>query len=231
MTGVEVTLPGKPETPAYLVTPAGARRGVVVIHEIYGRQPEIDRVVERFGDAGWAAIAPDLFAWAPQAICIMRTMAALARGEGQAFDQVRRAKAWLEGAGLPAQKIGVIGFCLGGGFALAIGREFATVSTNYGVIPPKERLRGLPPTIGCYGGKDRIFAPRAAELKEKLDALRVPCETHLFEDVGHSFLTDGNHPIGNILGGPLMGVVPYNPTVAEEGWRRIMAFFDKHLPA
>jgi carboxymethylenebutenolidase len=231
MTGVEVSLPGKPETPAYVVTPSGASRAVVVIHEVYGRQPEIDRVVERFGDAGWAAIAPDLFAWAPQAICLMRTMAALARGDGQAFDQVRRAKAWLEGAGIPAAKIGVIGFCLGGGFALAIGREFSAVSTNYGDVPRQDRLRGLPPTIGCYGAKDRVFAPKAADLRGKLEALRVPCEVHVFDEVGHSFLTDGNHPIGDVLGKPLMGIVPYNPAVAEDGWRRIMTFLDRTVPA
>jgi carboxymethylenebutenolidase len=232
MSGFELSLDGKPETPAFAVTPPGAKRGVVVIHEVYGRQPEIDRVVERFGASGWAAIAPDLFAWAPQAICIMRAMASVVRGEGAPFEQVRRARAWLmDKTGLPGDKIGVIGFCFGGAFALAIGREFAAVSTNYGDVPRQERLRGLPPTIGCYGAKDRIFAGKAVELKDKLEALRVPVETHLFEEVGHSFLTDGNHPIGFMLAKPLMGIVPYNPAVAEEGWRRIFAFFDRYLPA
>jgi dienelactone hydrolase len=60
----EVTIPGgdgAPESPSVAMIPDGARRGVVVIHEIFGRQPEIDRVVERFANAGYAAVASDLF--------------------------------------------------------------------------------------------------------------------------------------------------------------------------
>ncbi len=55
MNGHEVTLPGAPArgdptAPGYAALPPGATRAVVVIHEIFGRQPEIDRVVDRFVD-------------------------------------------------------------------------------------------------------------------------------------------------------------------------------------
>ncbi len=61
----EITIPageGAPATPAVAILPRGAERGVVVIHEIFGRQPEIDRAALRLAAAGYAAVAPDLFA-------------------------------------------------------------------------------------------------------------------------------------------------------------------------
>jgi len=50
-----------PAVPLFAILPSEAPRGIVVLYEIFGRQPEIDRVVERFADAGYAAVAPDLF--------------------------------------------------------------------------------------------------------------------------------------------------------------------------
>src|SRR5437870_4656620 len=77
--GIEVTIPEEgdvPATPAYAILPPGATRGVVVIHEIMGRQPEIDRVVQRFARSGYAAVEPDLFRAQGKFRCIRRTMQA-----------------------------------------------------------------------------------------------------------------------------------------------------------
>ena len=49
-----------------------------------------------------------------------------------------------------------------------------------------------------------------------------------FDDTGHSFLTDGDHPILSALVRPIMNV-RYDPAVAEEAWSRIFAFFERHL--
>jgi carboxymethylenebutenolidase len=66
MPGTDATIPsdatdGDAPSAAYARVPTGATRGVVVIHEIFGRQPDIDRVVDRFATRGYAAVAPDLF--------------------------------------------------------------------------------------------------------------------------------------------------------------------------
>ena len=50
----------------------------------------------------------------------------------------------------------------------------------------------------------------------------------MFPDVGHSFLTDGDHPIARILSYPVLHI-DYKPETAEVGWGKIMAFFDTHL--
>jgi carboxymethylenebutenolidase len=232
MRGFEVIVPGKdgaPDSPSYALVPEGAQRGMVVVHEALGRQPEIDRVVERFGDAGYATIAPDLFASAPRAVCMARAVRAIASGRGPQIEQIRRARSWLcERGGFGPERVGLIGFCMGGGFALAAGPGFGAVSTNYGPVPESEVMRGIGPTIGCYGGRDRLFRDVGERLKTRLAPHGVEVETHLFPEVGHSFLTDGHHPVANLLSHPLLRI-EYNPRVAEEGFRHIFAFFDRHL--
>jgi carboxymethylenebutenolidase len=212
---------------AYAAIPASARRGAVIIHEVLGRQPEIDRVVDRFHRAGWAAVAPDLFS--EGAVCIWRMMRAASRGEGKIVDQTLQARRWLcREAGLEERSIALIGFCLGGGFALGVGAGWGAVSANYGAVPPLERMRGLGPTIACYGERDRIFGGQAARLSKAAEKLGLQSEIHVFPEVGHSFLTDGEHPIAETITRPFLDV-RYDPAVAEEGWRRIFDFFERHL--
>src|SRR5437763_13777501 len=98
MSGIEVTIPAGapyPATPGYAILPAGAARGVVVIHEIMGRQPEIDRVVERFGRAGYAAVEPDLFRAQGKLACIRQTFAALRTGQGPVVEHAAGIRRWL----------------------------------------------------------------------------------------------------------------------------------------
>jgi carboxymethylenebutenolidase len=224
---MEVDLPSG--TRAYANLPEGAERGVVVIHEAFGRQPEIDRVVDRFAGHGYAAVGPDLFGKTPAVLCIARAISQIHRGEGAFIEVIRDARAWLcQRARLDEKRVGLIGFCMGGGFALAAGGGFGAVSTNYGGIPPDPILRKLPKTIGCYGAQDRLFGKMGPVLERRLQAVGVPVETHTFPEVGHSFLTDGHHPIASALARPLFRII-YNPEVAERGWGHILEFFDKSL--
>jgi carboxymethylenebutenolidase len=229
---IDTTLPSEgasPKIPIYARLPQGARRGVVVIHEIFGRQPEIDGVVDAFAQRGYAAVAPDLLSHGPHIICLVRAFAAIARGEGAQIEQIRATRRWLiANAGLDERHIGLIGFCLGGGFALAAGQGWGAVSTNYGDIPPDDVMRGLGPVIGCYGGRDRMFAKHGAQLQARLQKLNIECETHTFPEAGHAFLTSGHHPIAAFISRPFLRV-EYNPEIARAAWERIFAFFDRHL--
>ena len=229
---VDTVLPGDgkvPSTPVYARLPADARRGVVVIHEIFGRQPDIDQVVDTFSERGYAAVAPDLLSNGPHLLCLVRAFRAIARGEGPQIEQILATRRWLiENTGLDEPHIGLIGFCMGGGFALAAGRGWGAVSTNYGDIPPDEVMRGLGPVIGCYGGRDKIFGKHGATLEGRLHKLGVPCETHTFPTAGHAFLTNGHHPIAEFLTRPFFHV-EYNPEVANTAWQRIFEFFDSRL--
>lgn len=203
---------------------------MVVIHELFGRQPEIDRVVERFGAAGYAAVGPDLFHGAGRLACIRRSLRTIGSGQGPIAERILDAQRWLcARAELDEAHVGVIGFCLGGGLALAVGRRFAAVSTNYGDLPPEAVLRGIPPVIGCYGRRDRVFARNATRMPERVRAAgQEDVQAHLYPTAGHSFLTDGHHPIAALLSRPLFEV-RWDPQVAEQAWAKIMAFFDRTL--
>lgn len=234
MKGHEVTIAGDAalrvrEVPAFAALPEGATRGVVVIHEIFGRQPEIDRVVERFAARGYAAVAPDLFAHGKLA-CIRAVMGAMRSGEDiEAVRAARHARQWLtEKTGIDASRVGLIGFCFGGGFALLAGSGWAAVSTNYGQVPSEEALRGIGPVIGCYGGRDLSMASSPEKLRRRLAREGVPYEVHTVASAGHSFLTDGHHPIASALSWPIMHV-KYDAAAAAEGWAAIDAFLDRHL--
>lgn len=231
---MDVTIPGDeatgdPPSPAYAQLPAGATRGVVVIHEVLGRAPEIDRVVDRFARHGYAAVAPDLF-HRGRFGCMRAVVHAMKTGDDiPAVRQTRRARAWLcEQAGLSEDHVGLIGFCFGGGFALLAGHGFGAVSANYGVVPPVERLRGLPPVIACYGDRDWLFANKPAELEKNLSAAGVEHEIHVHHGVGHSFLTDGDRPLTFALTQPIFRI-RWDPSVAEPAWKRILEFFDERL--
>ncbi len=232
MQGHEITIPagdGAPETPGFAACPQGARRGIVIIHELFGRQPEIDRVVLRFAAAGYAAVAPDLF-HRGRVACLIDVFRAMKTGTGKSVQQGRNARAWLcNEARLAPSQIGLIGFCFGGGYALAAGAGWGAVSTNYGVVPPAETMRGIGPVVGCYGGLDKSFRDTGALLTRRLAKVGVVPEVHTFPDAGHSFLTDGHHPIGKFVARPL--ALGDYPAEREEGWTHILGFFDRHLAA
>jgi len=230
----EVTIDGDADrgdapSPAVAAVAPGARRGMVVIHEMFGRQPEIDRVVQRFAAAGYAAIAPDLF-HDGRLRCMQALMRTLARGEDSApLRQTDRARAWLcSEAKLERSNVGLIGFCFGGFFALLAGRGWAAVSTNYGEVPKSESMRGIGQVIACYGGRDRSMRGKPDLLKRRLARVGVTPEVHEYPEAGHSFLTDGRHPLATALTWPLIRLGYHAPS-ADDAWPKILAFFERNL--
>jgi carboxymethylenebutenolidase len=209
--------------------PGGATRGIVVIHEIFGRAPEIDRVVERFARRGYAGVAPDLF-FRGKLPCIRATFETMRSGASTwPIRQAERARSWLcAESGVPVAKVGIIGFCFGGSFALAVGKGWGAHSTNYGNPPAARVMEGIGPVIGCYGGLDRTMRGVPSLLRKRLGEVNVTPEVLEYPDAGHSLLTDGHRPFLAALTWPIMRV-KYEPQIAEEAWGKIMAFFDRTL--
>lgn len=232
----DVAIAGCP-APGYFAAPEGPPRGaVVVIHEIFGRAPEMERVCVRLAEAGYAALMPDLFGedQSPsngfKPLCVRRALSELKRGEGTYLTRIRAAGDDVaQRSGFARDDVGIIGFCLGGGFALAAGAAFKVTSTNYGEMVPEKHLAGIGPTIACFGDRDRKYRGNAPVLQERLVRLGVPHEVHTLQ-AGHAFLADGDHPTAAFLTRLMLDVDPVRDSAArDEGWLRILDFFERHL--
>jgi carboxymethylenebutenolidase len=218
------------DVPAYGAFPEGAKRGVVVVHEIFGPQPEIEDVVQRFATAGYAALSPNFFHEPGYVACVRQMLRACSTGEGPPVEIAEAARSYLlEKTGLERDQIGLIGFCIGGGFVLGMGKGWGAVSTNYGAVPPKERLDGFGPVIGCYGQRDLVFGKMGRRLKKALEPAGTPLEVHEYPAAGHSFLTNGHHPIASAISYPFYRI-RYDAEVAEDAWSKIFSFFERNLP-
>lgn len=214
--------------------PAAGWPGVVVLHEGFGRASEIAEVGERFAERGYAAVVPDLFSHGRRLACMFRLLRDSVTGRtGRATADVEATRSWLaEQEEVDDARMGVIGFSMGGGFALAYAATdppgLRAASVNYGAVPgDRGRLAGVCPVVGSYGGRDRLFAAHGRRLAEHLAALGVPNDVRVYPAAGHSFMTAGRHPVGRLVFFPLR--LGHEPSAASDAWARVFAFFDQHV--
>jgi carboxymethylenebutenolidase len=212
---------------------AGPRPAVIVIHEIFGLNDDIRRITGRFADLGYVALAPDLYDTSgARALCVARTMLALRRREGPAFADLEAARGWLAGRPeVDASRTGVVGFCMGGGFALlyAVRAPLGVAGVFYGEVPKTaEALRGVCPVLAGYGGRDRIFAGQGRRLEALLADVGVPHDVRIYPDAGHSFMSRHTGLFATLGAyGPM--AVGFDPAAEADSWARIETFFRAHL--
>jgi carboxymethylenebutenolidase len=221
------------ELKGYLATPIGAGPwpGVVVIMDALGLSDDIKLQADHLAAAGYLAFAPDLYS-GRGIRCVISTIAASRSGKGEAYEDIEAARQWLEARDDCTGKIGMIGFCMGGGFALlcAPRYDFQASSVNYGEVPKDaaERLAGACPIVASYGKRDRGLQGRAARLEHALTQLGVEHDVKEYEHSGHSFMNRIN--VGPLIA-PLVKLVGLNyvHADADDAWRRILEFFEPHV--
>ncbi len=105
----------------------------------------------------------------------MPTFRALFRGQGKAYADIEAARRFLLKDGACTGKVGIIGFCMGGGFALmTANRGFDAASDNYGPAPrhPERVFDGACPIVASYGTRDPLLLGQAKRVEKALVALR-----------------------------------------------------------
>jgi carboxymethylenebutenolidase len=211
----------------YLAVPeGGSGPGVLVIQEWWGLVDHIKDVCERFAGAGFVALAPDLYHGhtvppgepdeAGKAMMAMKMDRAARDMSGAVDELVRRSE---------GDKVGVIGFCMGGGLALVLATQrpdaIAAVIPCYGVIPwpdaQPDYSKLAAPVQGHYAENDTFFTPEAANaLADELRSMGKSVEIFVYPDTDHAFFNDTRQEV-------------HDPDAARALWDRSIAFLNEHL--
>ncbi|MEO6192856.1 MAG: dienelactone hydrolase family protein [Thermoanaerobaculia bacterium] len=227
VTGTEVTYGeagGKP-LHGYVARPKAARGAlpsVIVIHEWWGLNDNLRAMTRRLAGEGYQALAVDLYggAQADTPDAAMKLMNAVAEKPAAAQDNLKQAAAWLEGKG--AKKLGVVGWCFGGGWSLGTtllmpGKIDGTVIYYGHLETDPARLAAIKnPVLGLFGAEDKSIPVDSVRAFES--ALRkqgTPVEIKIYEGAGHAF--------ANPSGGG------YRPDAAKDAWQRTTAFLARTL--
>ena len=222
----EVTYKSGDETVhAVLYTPQGKGPfpGLIVIHEWWGLNDWVKEQASKLADQGYVALAIDLYrgrvATTPEeAHEIMRGVP-----EDRAANDLKAAFAYLQSLpDVKKNKIGAIGWCMGGGYALDVALQQPTLAAdviNYGHLAtePAELKKIHAPILGLFGGQDRGITPDDVhKFEQQMKQLDKKVEVKIYPDAGHAFENPNN-------------TAGYRAQDAEDAWNRTVAFLASTL--
>ena len=209
----------------YFVRPANASGklpGVVVVHENRGLNPYIEDVARRLGTQNFLAFAPDGL-----------TSVGGYPGDDEkgaaAFGKVDKAKMnedfiasamWLKNNSACTGKIGVVGFCFGGGvanfLAVHMGSDLAAAVPFYGAQPPAADAAKIKAAMLLhYASLDARITGNWPAWEEALKANHVNYQGYVYEGANHGFHNDTTPR--------------YDEAAAKLAWQRTIDFFNKYL--
>jgi carboxymethylenebutenolidase len=209
--------------------------GVVMAHEVFGIDDVLRRHAQRLASAGFIVYAPDFLGDGPWLRCIRSAFRALRERSGKPFEVFEAARQHAREDATCNGKVGVIGFCMGGGFALLLSADgYDASAVNYGPIPDdiEDVASRACPIVASYCGKDRM-ADDVPALTAALETHAVRHDSKVSPSAGNCFLNDEINgptwlrPVARRLQG-FTHVGP-EPIAATDAWRRIESFFAEHL--
>ena len=217
-----VTFPSNGGTAhGYLAVPdSGRGPGLIVIQEWWGLTDHIADVTNRFAREGFVALAPDLYGGrtthdAEEASALMNELP-----PEKAVTELSGAVDYLlSQQSVTGSAVGVVGFCMGGLFALNLaaqaGGKVGAVVVFYGTFSGDEDFSAVrAPVLGVVGGQD-AFTP-AERARAVLGRISGPVDVQVY-DAGHAFFNDEN----------LLGT--YDDEKARQAWARAVDFLRRHL--
>ncbi len=209
----------------YLARPAsGSGAGVIVIQEWWGLVPHITEVADRLAAAGYVALAPDLYHGESSdepdgagKLMMGLNVQQAAKDMSGAVDHLVK----LTGR----DKVGVIGFCMGGGLALVLACHrpdaVAVAAPYYGVIPwptaQPDWTQLSAVVVGEYAEHDDFASPEATRaLEAQLRDLGKDVAMHIHSGAQHAFYNDHRPDV-------------YDAEASKVAWARTMNAFAAHL--
>lgn len=196
---------------------------IILVHEWWGLNDNVRMMARRLAGEGYRAFAVDMYHGrvaenAQQARALVEEVM---RDTDRGMAHLMSAAMYLEQA-TAADRIGIVGWCFGGGWALAGGLELAdridATAMYYGrVETDRDELAKLGgPLLGLFGGADQsIPVAQVRQMESTLRELGKDVTIHVYEGAGHAFA----NPSGQ----------SYRADAADDAWRRTLAFFDQHL--
>jgi carboxymethylenebutenolidase len=208
----------------YLSRPEGNVPGVVVIQEWWGLNDHIRDIADRFAKAGFVALAPDLYHGKVVKEPNDAQKAAMELDRGRAMKEIDGAVAYLKSQPyVTPKKIGVIGFCMGGGLALHIGArnlDVGAVSAFYGGGSPSADAfaSSRAAILNIVGERDTGVTKSIQALDKDLARYKLDHELVVYPDAQHAFFNDTRKEV-------------YNADAAQDAWKRAVDWFRKYLQA
>ena len=210
----------------YLAVPEmekGSTPGIIVIHEWWGLNDNIRAMARRFAGEGYAALAVDLYdgkvASNPDSAYAL--MKASMNHANANIENLKQAYSYLADS-VMATKIGVIGWCFGGGWslrtALAMPDKVDATVIYYGqLVTDPDQLKTLQmPIAAFFGGLDKSIPEQTIhKFESTLDSLGKSVQVKIYPDANHAFA----NPSGT----------RYNPEAAKDAWKLTLDFFSKNL--
>jgi carboxymethylenebutenolidase len=213
----------------------GVAGGVIVVQEAFGVNDHIEDVTRRFADVGYRAVAPHVFHRTgdpplsyddlPPVLEHMKALSTetLLADVDACLDYLASA------ADLPAGRVAIVGFCMGGSVAalVAAQRRLGAAVSFYGGGVAEGRF-GAPPLIelgpqfvtpwlGLYGGQDKgIPVDQAEALRDAAATAEVPTSFTLYPSAQHGFHCDARPDA-------------YDPGAAKDAWQRTLDWFAEHI--
>ena len=213
---------GRGETIAFVATPDktdSANKAVIIIHEYWGLNDNIKDIAGRYADAGFVAIAPDLYrgkvATTPEEASEL--MNALELEDG--LDTIKSVVVKFQDE-REISRFGITGFCMGGTYALQAVCHLEGLHASapfYGDIPDEMTLKGLKtPVLFISATQDKWINPaKVAELERIAKDNLLPVESVKYE-ADHAFFNNTRPEV-------------YNEEAAKDAWGKVVNFFNENL--
>lgn len=216
-----------------------AHSAIIVIMEAFGLDPHIVDITERFAEAGFFAVAPDLFHRSGKLrfatydkLQEMRDDLRQGFSDQSIDSDVQQTINFLQNREDVTSNIGIVGFCLGGRISMqsairAKGLAGAAIFYGGNMFPPQGSQNTFSadieadqleiPIVGFFGAEDQNpTITQVQELENKLISLGKNYSFNYYDNAGHGFFCDERES--------------YRPDSAQDAWTKTLDFFNRYCP-